>query len=342
MSVDMSLVQRVLMVRLSAIGDVVHTMPVAAALKRSFPHIRLVWAVEDRCEELVACNPYVDEVFALPRHAWRARRLSLRTWLSGVARLRELRQRRFDVALDLQGLLKSAVVAYASGARVRLGYHWQREGARFLVKAVPPPKGGLHVVEQYLDVVRYLGGETEPVDFGLCIPERAMTAAREHLQQAGVAGPYAVVNPSAGHPAKRWPPERFAAVCQKLQAEGVSPVLVGHSSDAPIVGQIQAACPVPIADMVGRTTLIELAALIRDARVHVAGDTGSIHMAAALGVPLVALYAATDPQRSGPYGQLDWVVSAYRPGGGGSIEQLSVEAVWERIAQHLDPVSSSA
>lgn len=342
MSVDMSSVRNVLMVRLSAIGDVMHTMPVAAALKRSFPHIRLTWAVEDRCVELVECNPYVDEVFSLPRHAWRKRRLSPGTWLNGATRLFELRRRHFDLALDLQGLLKSAVVAFVSGAPVRLGYHWQREGARFLVKGVPPTKGSAHVVQQYLDVVRYLGGEAEPVDFGLHVPDAATTSARRLLQDLGVSSPYAVINPSAGHPTKRWPPENFAVVCERLHAEGVAPVLAGHSSDAPIAAALRTACPSPVADAVGRTSLVELAALLRDAYVHIAGDTGSIHMAAALGVPLVALYAATDPSRSGPYGRLDSVVSAYRPDGGGAIEELSVDAVWERTVQHLHSVRSSA
>lgn len=340
MSVDMSAVRNVLMVRLSAIGDVVHTMPVAAALKRSFPHIRLVWAVEDRCAELVECNCYVDEVFSLPRHAWRMRRLSPKTWLDGGSKLLELRRRRFDLALDLQGLLKSAVVALASGAPVRLGYHWQREGARFLVKGVPPPTEPSHVVEQYLDVVRALGGEVEPVDFGLGIPDAAVASIRRLLRDLGVSSPYAVINPSAGHPRKRWPPERFAVVCERLRAEGVAPVLVGHSSDAPIAAAIQSACHDLVADAVGRTSLVELAALIRDSRLHIAGDTGSVHMAAALGVPLVALYAATDPARSGPYGCLSSVVSAYRPDGGGSLEDLSVDAVWERVVQHLDRVRS--
>jgi len=341
-SVDMASVRNVLMVRLSAIGDVVHTMPVAAALKRSFPHIRLTWAVEDRCAELVACNPYVDEVFPLPRHAWRTRRFRPTTWVTGSRRLMELRTKHFDLALDLQGLLKSAVVAFASGAPVRLGYHWQREGARFLVQGVPPPKEPTHVVQQYLDVVRYLGGKAESVDFGLCIPDEAEASVQRLLEELGVSPPYAVINPSAGHAAKRWSPERFAAVCERLHAAGVVPVLVGHSMDAPLAAEIRAACPVPVASAVGRTSLIELAALIRDARLHMAGDTGSIHMAAALGVPLVALYAATDPSRSGPFGCLDSVVSAYRAGGGGSIADITVDAVWERTAQHLYPVTSGA
>jgi heptosyltransferase-1 len=339
--VDLTAVRRVLLVRMSAIGDVVHTLPVAAALKRSFPHLELTWAVEERCAPIVEVNPFVDHVFPIPRHRWRETRWRPSTWWEGVGLLRKLRAARFEVALDLQGLLKSAAVARLSGAPVRLGYHWQREGARFLIKPVPPRPGSRHVVQQYLDVVRSLGAVAEPIDFGIRVPEASGAEAGRMLRDLGIDGPYAVINPSAGSRAKRWPPEHFAAIADRLEKQGLPAVHVGHALDKPLADQIARAAQSPMRSLVGRTNLRQLCAVLQAARVHLCGDTGSGHIAAALGVPVVALYGLTDPQRSGPFGQLDGVVSRFGQAPKEvAVQRIPVDEVWEKLRPHVPKVGA--
>jgi heptosyltransferase-1 len=339
MPVDMNDIERVLIVRLSAIGDVVHTMPCAAALKRSFPHIHLTWAVEDRCAPIVEENPYVDAVFSIPRHRWRKSRLQPQTWREFFSHIRDLRASRFELALDLQGLMKSAFVAKASGAKQRIGYHWQREGARMFVKPIPASPESKHVVQQYLDVVRSLGAVAEPIDFGLAVNPEAKATVQCKLKELGVDGRYAVINPSAGRKDKRWPPERFAQVVDFLEAEGLRTVLVGHTSDAPLEKEIVASSRATVRSLVGKTDLKELTAILSQATVHLCGDTGSGHIAVALGVPIVALYGPTNPERSGPYGQLNAVISRWGDSDD-SLAGISVEDVLEKLRPFVAGVPS--
>ena len=168
--IDMQRIERVAIVKLSSIGDVVHALPVSVALKRSFPHLQITWITEERCAEMVTGNPYLHEVLTIPGKAWRHGAWHPRTWQEVHRMVSLLRSRRFQLAIDLQGLLKSAVAAWLTGAPVRIGYHWQREGAWMFNRVVPKEPTSVHVVQEYLDVARYLGAETEPVEFPLFLP----------------------------------------------------------------------------------------------------------------------------------------------------------------------------
>jgi hypothetical protein len=171
--VDLHRIERVAIVKLSSIGDVVHALPVSAALKRSFAHLQITWIVEERCAEMVTGNPYLHEVLTIPGKAWRHGAWHPRTWQEVQRIVGVLRSRHFQLTIDLQGLLKSAVVAWLTGAPVRIGYHWQREGAWLFNRVVPKEPSSKHAVQEYLDVARYLGAETEPVEFPLFIPREA-------------------------------------------------------------------------------------------------------------------------------------------------------------------------
>ena len=152
-------VERVLIVKLSAIGDVIHALPVAAALKDAYPRLIIDWAVEEPFVPLLSGNPTLANVIALPKlRGSRLRSASFRR--DYRRRLQALRENRYDISLDLQGLTKSAIVAVASGAKVRLGYHWLREAAKFLEKPVPRRAESIHIVDQYLDVARFLGAKS--------------------------------------------------------------------------------------------------------------------------------------------------------------------------------------
>ncbi len=304
--IDMQRIERVAIVKLSSIGDVVHALPVSAALKRSFPHLQITWITEERCAEMVTGNPTLHEVLAIPGKAWRHSAWHPGTWLEVRRVVGTLRSRRFQLAIDLQGLLKSAVVAWLTGAPVRIGYHWQHEGAWLFNRVVPKEPTSVHVVQEYLDVARYLGAETEPVEFPLFIPPEAEERVCRLLEEQGIspAEGFISINPSAGQPFKRWRTERWAELITLIDRQYRLPVvLVGGKADRPLAEDIRARTSAPFVDMVGKTNLKELAAILRRSVLHLCGDTGSAHISVALGKPVIGLYGPTNHLRTSPYGQ---------------------------------------
>ncbi len=304
--IDMQRIERVAIVKLSSIGDVVHALPVSAALKRSFPHLQITWITEERCAEMVTGNPTLHEVLAIPGKAWRRGVWHPHTWQEARRVVSLLRSRRFQLAIDLQGLLKSAVVAWLTGAPVRIGYHWQREGAWLFNRVVPKEPTSVHVVQEYLDVARYLGAETEPVEFPLFIPPEAEERVCRLLEEQGIspAEGFISINPSAGQPFKRWRTERWAELITLIDRQYRLPVvLVGGKADRPLAEDIRARTSAPFVDMVGKTNLKELAAILRRSVLHLCGDTGSAHISVALGKPVIGLYGPTNHLRTSPYGQ---------------------------------------
>lgn len=305
---DMSRVRRVLIVKLSAIGDVVHALPVSAALGDAFPHLEITWIVEESAAPMVQSNPYLKEVIILPNRM--KKRLSPATLPLFLALRRDLRSRRFDIALDLQGLSKSALIAWASGAPYRFGYDWLREFAPLLVKRIPRRPESVHIVDQFLDVARFLGAPVKEVKFPLHILEEEEASARALLREVGIDmnRPYMVINPSeggGGH--KSWGAERLAALLHYLEKSGerLPTVLVGSGADLPIAEAIVSQVSPPPSSLVGRTNLKQLAAILQGAALHLCGDTGSAHIAAAFGTPVVSIFGRTNPARLAPYGQAD-------------------------------------
>ncbi|HLV81235.1 MAG TPA: glycosyltransferase family 9 protein, partial [Chthonomonadaceae bacterium] len=209
-----------------------------------------------------------------------------------------------DLALDLQGLTKSAILAVVSRAPVRLGYHFQREAAPWLVRPVPPRPQSAHVVEHYLDVVRHLGANPGKVRFPFTIPEEADAGVVAMLREAGVnpRAPFVTVNPAAGTALKQWGAENYAALMDALQETlGLPAVLV--TADLAVAAQVRRAARRPFGDLAGRTDLKQLAAVLRRGAAHVCGDTGSGHLAAALERPVLSLIGPSEPERVCPYGQ---------------------------------------
>ncbi|HEY8465012.1 MAG TPA: lipopolysaccharide heptosyltransferase I [Bacillota bacterium] len=292
--------QRILIVKLSAIGDVIHALPVARALKEAFPEVRISWVVEQPAAELVRNHPDIDEVILFEKS--RCRSLGgLLQYLPALAR--ELKGRRFDLALDLQGLLKSGLIALLSGAPRRLVYCNPRELSGWISQKVCGPHQQGHIVERYLDVVRALGGPVTTVDFGIGFSEAEVKAAGEVLTAANwPGGPYVVLIPGANWVNKRWPLQHFAALAERLFKQGICCILTGGASDQELARQIREGTKAPLWDVTGKTSLKQLAWIIKNARVAVGGDTGPLHLAVAVGTPTVALLGPTDPTRNGPYG----------------------------------------
>lgn len=309
---------RFLISRLSALGDVVCSLPVAGALKRGFPDCEVVWYADPRFSALVDRCAFVDKVvLASPK-------VSPTTWPKPEGE--------FDAALDVQGLFKSAIIVGRSRAKRKVGFHWQREAAGLFSSPVTPDPTSAHVVDQYVDVARAVGGVAARAEFGLSATQEDRQHALSLLAESGIEGDYAVLNPTSAHAAKRWPPSSFAELAAKLHAEGLRCVVIGGKAPADLEAAEAAvrAGGQAIVSLAGKTNLGALVALIEGCKFHVGGDTGSTHIAAALNRPAIGLYSATDPQRTCPYGQIGNCL--YEPTG---MAQISVEAVRERISRAL-------
>jgi lipopolysaccharide heptosyltransferase I len=301
---------RVLLVRLGALGDVVHAIPVAAALRRAFPDARIDWLVSARHEAMLELVPVVSRRIAVADRRGASRGLSV------ASAVRAMRRERYDWAIDLQGLIKSAAFARASGARRVLGFAraWLREPlARFMYTDVHDPgEGGIfdsrsarHVVGVNLGLLGRLGVPPGPPEFPIEAGDTAVAA--EVRQQAG--GRYALLNPGAAWPNKRWPPARLAVVAQALRSRhGIASVVLWGPGERELADEVVrhadgAALATP------PTTIRDLVALARGATVMVSGDTGPTHIAAAVGTPIVGIYGPTRPERNGPWRPDDVAVS---------------------------------
>jgi lipopolysaccharide heptosyltransferase I len=301
---------RILIARLSAIGDCILTMPLAVALRDAFPGAFIAWAVEGAAGTMIECHPAVDRAIRLPRRFVRSPTALLRL-------RRQLLSLRFDVAIDPQSLTKSALVAWLSGAARRIGF------ARPVGRELAPGLNTelvdcrqLHVVDRYRELLRPMGVAAGPVRFDF--PGNAATdsAAGKQLEAAGLSAPFAVVNPGAGWESKRWPQQRFAEVARELNSRlRVRSLVVwgGTQERAWAEGIVAAAGDSAV--VAPPTTLLELAALLRQASLFVGSDTGPLHMAAAVGTPCVAIFGPTRPEHCGPFGSGHQVLQAWYQGG---------------------------
>jgi len=262
-------------VKLSSIGDVVHALPVAAAIRRALPRARIEWIVESPARDLVENSPVVDKVLVLDRSRLNGRG-PLRRAVDAIRFLGEVRSRCYDVIVDLQGLLKSGVIALASGASERYGYEWLREGSALVVKPVPARAQSRHIVDKLLDVVRYMGIDPEPVEFpiGLLEGERAHVDD-ELCDLALVPGRYIVLNPCAAWPSKEWPPNRFAELADRIDRQiGVRCLFLGAESDSAKLDQVRGVAASQHVYLAGAFNLREYAEVCRRAAGYVGGDTG--------------------------------------------------------------------
>lgn len=282
---------RVLVVRLGALGDIVHAVPAVAALAASASRPAIDWAVERRHREVL-------ELFELPVRP-------VEVDLRRLAGLRELRRQRYDAAVDLQGLLKSAIVAWLSGARRVIGFSRRalREpaAARLYTETVDPGEHG-HVIRKNLALVRALGADETairvPVKSGGEVPHRS-------------GHPFVLLNPGAGWPNKRWPPERFGTLAARIERAHGYPSLVLWGPGERGLAEAVAAASAGAAEPAPPTTLPDLMRLLRGAAVLVSGDTGPLHLAAAAGTPIVGVYGPTDPARNGSWRDDDIALSRF-------------------------------
>jgi heptosyltransferase-1 len=287
---------RILIVRLSAVGDCVQTMPLACAIRDRWPDAQLTWVVEKGAAPLVAVNDAVDRLIVLPRRFATSPRL---LWQLRLV----LRRERFDVTLDPQGLTKSGLVAWLSGAPRRIGF--ARPAARELnpwLQTELVASFAEQRVARYLELLRPLGIDRPPVRFGLSLRPAAQAMAEQFASRPELRGGYVALNPGAGWDSKRWPIERYAAVARHLASRGIPSVVAWGGPQERAWAETIAAESHGAAILAPPTTLVELAAVLGRARLFVGSDTGPLHLAAAVGTPCVALFGASSAAACSPYG----------------------------------------
>jgi heptosyltransferase-1/heptosyltransferase-2 len=306
----MKIYKNILVIKMSALGDIIHALPTLYALRGLYPKARVTWLVEPQFAAVLPGEPYIDEKFIFYKNT--LKKLPFGEKIAFLRRLRaQLHSRRFDLVIDLQGLFKSSLIAFLSGCAARIGYCEMREGSFLVTKPIYGKNRRGHIIQRYLDVARYLGADADKVVFPL--PDFSQEAAkmRELLTKAGAGEKLAVFFPAAGWQSKEWPPERYARLAEKFAAGNIAVVLAGGASDADKAATIKKlAAPLRIIDFTGKTAIPELIGLIRQASVCVGGDTGPVHIAAAAGIPAVSLFGPSSGQRAGAYGPLCTYVSA--------------------------------
>jgi heptosyltransferase-1 len=303
---------RLLVVRLSAMGDIIHAMPAIAALRRAKPDLQIGWLVEERWAELLcardakrlaACSerkPLADWVHVAKFSRWRKALLSRETWREIQSCRREVRARKYQVALDLQGAIRSALAAHSSGAAIRIGASQPREGPARMFYTHAIDVRGTHVIEHALSLASEIAGRTLEYVQPAFPVDPASEGWADHQSEMLGGKPLAILNPGAGWGAKCWPAGSFGAVARALADRGMA-VLINHGPGeealAEAVRSSSGGVAVPLKCSVG-----ELIALTRRARLFIGGDTGPMQLAAALRVPVVALFGPTRPERNGPFG----------------------------------------
>ncbi len=303
---------KIAIVKLSSLGDVLHALPVAHALRRHFSRAHLTWIVEARESAVLNGHPALDAVESVDTRLWRRlvwRPAGVPEVARKLGRLTErIRRARFDVAIDLQGLMKSGLLTAFTGAPVRIGfalrYCWEPLNVLFTNRRVAPPPAAVHVVDQCLSLLEPLGVKPGAPVWELPSNPEAERRIDEFLAEQGVK-PHdrlVMLNPGAGHPEKRWPLARFGRLAERLAVEAGARVLLVWGPDEETMARGIAAGMTSRPLLAPATTIPELSALLRRASLMVAGDTGPLHLAAALGVPCVGLYGPTRALRNGPYG----------------------------------------
>jgi 3-deoxy-D-manno-octulosonic-acid transferase/heptosyltransferase-1 len=295
----------ILIVKLSAIGDVIHTLPSLTALRKLYPEAHITWVVEEAAAGLVKNHPLLNAVLISRRKSWikylRKGEFS-RPLREMRAFLRELRKRPYDLVIDFHGLLKSAVIVLLSGGKRKLGYNSLQELSGLFYNEKIPEDMHKHAVDRYLDFPRFLGAKIAKAQFILPSDNSAQARIQSLLEKYHLENKkFIAVNPVAYWETKLWDDEKFAGLADLIKTK-LNMEVVFTGSEKESIEKITTRMQAKAVNLAGETTLPELAYLYQKALLLVTTDSGPMHLAAAVGTPVVALFGPTDPQRTGPYG----------------------------------------
>ncbi len=305
--------QRILLIKPSSLGDVIHALPVLHGLRKRYPEAKIDWLIASSFAPLIEGHEDVDELILFDRNRFRRLGLSPRATKAFMGFITGLRRRRYELAIDLQGLFRTGFFSWASRAPVRIGFSDAREGAwMFYNHKIPVSEKNTHAVDRNFQVASLLGFVDQPLRFDLPLTDEIRNQTRKILRDSGVdgSGVLVVVAPGARWETKLWGEDRFAATIDALRTAdpSIQCVLAGAPSEHALCSQIANCCKTNPINLAGRTQLKQLVALIEAADVVLCHDSAAMHIAAALDRPLVCLTGPTNPYRTGPYQRIDDVI----------------------------------
>jgi lipopolysaccharide heptosyltransferase I len=288
--------ERILIIKPSSLGDVVHSLPFLNAIKARFPAASIHWVIAKGLEGILEGHPMIDKLWIVNKDDWK-KIGNLKVTVSELKELfKNLKKERYDVAFDLQGLMRSGVITSATGAPARIGFKEAREGSRFFYTHKIEGGKGIHAVDRYLKMADFAGCDISNVVFPL--PVGLQTSSS--IPASWSSGEYAVIVPGARWKTKKWPAEKFGKLASRLP---LKTIIVGGKTDKDIADEIVSLSNGRATSLAGKTDFMELIEVIRHARFIVSNDSGPMHIAAALGVPVFAIFGPTDAGKTGPYGK---------------------------------------
>jgi heptosyltransferase I len=326
--------KKILLIKLSAVGDVVHTIPVLNKLRRRYPRAQLDWLVTPAIAELLRHNPAITNIIEFEREAW-SQPWRLAPFASYARLASVLRRTAYDLVIDMHGQFRTAALTLATGAPARIGFDrprarvWDASPRKFPEQArkhawqgaregswlaythhIPVPTLDLHAVDRYLNVGSILGLDQEPADFSFPIPQSANSRVDSLRHQHGAGRAHiAILAPGTIWETKHWGSDKFAKVATHFMARGFAVVLIGSQRERAVCEVVASLAPGAV-NFAGITSLTELAALIRQSAICITNDSGPMHLAVALDRPVISIFGPTDPIWIGPYRRANAVLQA--------------------------------
>ncbi|MEA2013894.1 MAG: glycosyltransferase family 9 protein [Thermodesulfobacteriota bacterium] len=309
----------ILIVKLSAIGDVVHTLPSLAALRKLYQKADITWVVEEASSDIISNHTDLDRIIVSRRKRWVGNLKKFHKIKTTIADIRlfikTLRGRRYDLVIDFHGLFKSSMIVLLSGGKRKLGYDSMQELSGLFLNERIPENMEKHAVDRYLDFISYLGADTDNPEFYIPIEEENKIRVEALLKanDIDIAKPFVAINPVAFWDTKLWEDDKFARLCDRIAEELRYKIVFTGSKGYRSIRQIRFIMTSPSVNLEGQTTLRDLAYLYRLSGLLITTDSGPMHIAAAMDTPTVALFGPTDSSRTGPYGKGHIVVRKEMP-----------------------------
>lgn len=330
-------IKRILIIKPSALGDIVHTLPFLAVLKKQFPDAQIDWVVAYGLHRFLEGHPMINRLWIIKKDRWKDFKRIGRT-IGELTRLKaDLKARQYDVTIDLSGLFRSGVITWFSNAPVKLGFKESDEGSPFFYTHKIHGSMNIHAIDRYLEIAKFMGCRTDNIEYPFA-PFDPDPPILKELPDA-----FAVMSPSAGKPANRWHADRFGTLAQKLPLPAV---VIASAAEADIAEEVVKHSGGRAISIAGRTGLKDLVAVIAKAGFFICNDTGPMHIAAALNVPVFAIFGPANPVRTGPYGSGHTVIQrdldcspcyAKKPCDHfRCMNELTPEDVLEKIRKRLD------
>lgn len=289
--------RKILVVKPSSMGDVVHSLPFLNSLKSCFPKAQIHWVIAKGLEGLLEGHPMINRLIIINKDTWKRASKTKETIRELRHLFKVLGNERYDLAVDLQGLFRSGIIAMAARAPLRIGFSEAREGSRFFYNRRITGGRDIHAVDRYLKIAGALGCNTEDIIFPFPLMRNDLDRIREMKNSIG---DYAVIVPGARWDTKIWPAEHFGRVASMLPLKSI---VIGSGADAPLAKRLVEVSGGRAVSLAGDTTIRELIELMRDARLVISNDSGPMHIAAGFHVPVIAIFGPTSPLRTGPYGK---------------------------------------